>query len=902
MHTRHIEEQTQAIARVGSLARLPGRTLERLLLGLAGVSVLVGVVTLSLAGLPHWSPAHWGLLVAWAFCFGAAHVLLERYLPRRDPFLLPLSAFLSGWGLLLIARLSALSFLVRQCIWLVLGVAVLWAVASRPPGLRWLRRYRYTWLLGGLALLAATLLWGRNPTGYGPRLWLGGRFPLLGGLYIQPSELLKLLMVAFLASYLAEKRELVVDGPRWGLVRLPSLAYMAPLLVMWGLAMVLLAWQQDLGAALLFFFTFLAMLYQASGAWGYVAGGVALFLVAALGSYALLDTVTLRVDIWLNPWADPAGRAFQVVQALIAFASGGLFGQGLGQGHPTYVPAIHTDFPFAAIAEEFGLIGVVALIAAIAMLALRGMRIALQARTPFQQLLAAGLSTFLGLQAWVIMAGSVRLIPLTGVTLPFVSYGGSSLFSSFAALGLLLVVSHETQSVGPAPLAAGSMAGPMRRVGFALLVAFGGLALMSGYWGLVRQEALRTRDDNPRLVLAEQRVRRGPIFDRRGTLLARSEAGPDGVQKRILASAPVVGYYSLKHGVGGIEAAYDTLLRGLEGRSAWARFWDALLHRQPPGRGVTLSLDASLQVRVADVMGTRPGAVVLMDVHTGEVLALVSQPAFDPNTLDQEWDRLAEDPAAPLLNRVTQGLYQPGGALQLVVLATALQEGQVALEGAAGDLGPVVVDGRSLGCGYAPAGSTVADAVRAACPAPMAALGQALGGDSLTAAWRRWGLGDPPPLEIPTESGEAQVHDPRLAGVGQDALTVTPLQMALVVATLGNEGVRPAPRLVLRTQGPDGRWVATEPVGQPVEVVTSELAYTLRSVMRPAAGGRVIGHGSVALAGADAPPHAWYIGLAPAQAPRYAVAVLLEQGGATGPSGAEEVGSAVLVAALDAPP
>lgn len=416
---------------------------ERLLLALAGLFVLTGAITLSSAGLDHWSTAHWSLMIVWLASFGSAHYVLCRRAPDRDPLLLPLTSLLAGWGLLLVARLADLAFLVRQSVWLAVSIAALLLIAARPPSLRWLRRYRYTWLLSGLVLLAATLVLGANPSGSGPRLWLGARLPVIGGIYLQPSEILKLLMVVYLASYLAEKRELVLAGPRVGRVRLPSLPYLAPLLVMWGLAMVLLAWQQDLGAAQLFFFTFLAMLYLASGRWGYVVAGSILFLIAAVGAYVILDTVRLRVDIWLNPWAEPEGRSFQIVQSLIALASGGLLGQGLGQGSPTYIPAIHTDFPFAAIAEEFGLLGTLGLTIAITTLALRGARAALYARTPFRQLLAAGLATLLGLQAWVIIAGSMGLIPLTGVTLPFVSYGGSSLLSSFVALALLTVVSRD---------------------------------------------------------------------------------------------------------------------------------------------------------------------------------------------------------------------------------------------------------------------------------------------------------------------------------------------------------------------------------------------------------------------------------------------------------------------------
>jgi cell division protein FtsW (lipid II flippase)/cell division protein FtsI/penicillin-binding protein 2 len=892
---------------------------ERLLLVLAGLFVFVGAIALTAAELGHWSLVHWSLVGVWILCFGTAHLVLCRKAPDRDPLLLPLSGLLSGWGLLLIARLADVSFLLRQSIWLAISVAVFLMIAARPPGLRWLRRYRYTWLLGGLALLATTLIFGTNPSGYGPRLWLGGNIPGLGHVYIQPSEILKLLMVAFLASYLAEKRELVVDGPQVGRMRLPSLPYLAPLLVMWGLAMILLAWQQDLGAALLFFLTFLVMLYQASGSWGYVAAGLGLFLFAAIGAYLLFDTVALRVDIWLNPWADPDGRAFQIVQSLIAFASGGLIGLGLGQGSPTFIPAVHTDFPFTAVAEEFGLIGTLGLIAAYAVLTLNSIRIALTARTRFRRLLAAGLAALLGLQAWIIMAGNAKLIPLTGVTLPFVSYGGSSLLSSFIVLALLMMVSRDEKLSVVSAEARRSIVTtiPIRHLSLVLLLAFAGIAIVSGYWALVRQDALRNRDDNPRLVAQEQRAPRGTILDREGVVLARSETGESGIQTRTYRTPviPVVGYYNLKHGVGGIEASADPLLRGLEDRSEADLFLDELLHRQPEERDIGITIDAELQTEIATMMdsagaagapsqGTVPrGAVLLLDVSSGEILASVSQPTYDPNTLDADWELLESDPDAPLLNRATQGLYQPGGAIWPVILAAALETGAATLEAPADAFNePVAINGRSLSCMREPERDTLADAAVAGCPAPLANLGANLGPEDLERAFSQWGLGEPPVLEIPTASGASTVTDPRLAAIGQEALTVTPLHVALVAATIGNAGVMPPAHLVLMAESADGPWQQVIPDGSAVQIIAPDVAERLRTLFRPSPDGQVLGYSSLAVAGEDRPSHAWFLGLAPAQTPRFAVVVLLEHGGADGLALAEQIGRDALVAALDKVP
>jgi cell division protein FtsW (lipid II flippase) len=428
-------------------------TLYSLLLTLPILFAIIAFAQLSLVETGRLIPGRLVPAGVLTLCLGGAGWVLSRWRPNHDRLLLPLVGMLIGLGLAEVARLAPnlsvlaspkegirlilSTFLVRQLIWLVLGTLVLLAVVLVPRDLRWLRRYRYTWLIAGLALLAMTLLIGVNPSGFGARLWLGA-----GGIYFQPSELLKLLLLVFLASYLEDRREALFEvEARIGRWQVPHPAYMGPMLLMWGFSMLLLIWQRDLGAALLFFGVFLAMLYAATGQGRYVLTGTALLVVAGIVGYRLFDHVALRVDAWWNPWQEASGRSFQIVQSLLAFASGGVLGQGLGQGLPTAIPVVHTDFVFAAIGEEYGLLGAFALIACFALLVGRAFHIALGAHRPFDKLLAAGIGALFGLQALVIMAGTLRVIPLTGVTLPFVSYGGSSLLTSMIMVGLLLHIS-----------------------------------------------------------------------------------------------------------------------------------------------------------------------------------------------------------------------------------------------------------------------------------------------------------------------------------------------------------------------------------------------------------------------------------------------------------------------------
>ncbi len=413
---------------------------EYILLLIAAAFVFVNAITFSLVSDGNIDLAHlWGPLV-WLAAMVSAQYSLSRWQPEHDRLLLPLFALLTGWGIVLIDRL-AVNFLARQVLWVVLGTAVLLAITILPRNLYPLRRYRYTLLFVGLILLATTLLFGVNPSGFGARLWLPVFLPVIGTIYFQPSELLKLLLLIFLASYFADRESLLrLDRQQGWRGALP---YLAPLLLMWGFCMLLLVWQRDLGAATIFFMLFLALLYLATGHKRYVFSGLGLLLLGSLFAYFFFDVVSLRVDAWLNPWPDAYDRAYQIVQSLYAVAAGGLFGPGVGLGYPIYIPVVHSDFVFAAIAEEWGLIGSLSIVAIFMLLAYRGMRIALLTDRPFRFYLAAGITILFSVQALLIMGGVTKLLPLTGVTLPFISYGGSSMFISSVMIGLLAYISAD---------------------------------------------------------------------------------------------------------------------------------------------------------------------------------------------------------------------------------------------------------------------------------------------------------------------------------------------------------------------------------------------------------------------------------------------------------------------------
>ena len=386
-----------------------------------------------------------------------AFVLAGR---RTDQILLPAVGMLGGIGLLLMQRLPQtlvtqslgpleLKLGQLQLLWLLisLGVVAVLAVAVRSD--HWLRAYKYTWAAAGIGLLALTFVFGSDVNGARLTLSIG---PVSG----QPSELLKVILVVFLAAYLSENRSLLArESTRVGPLRLPPIPYLAPMVAMWAIAIGVVIVQRDLGAALLFFAVFLALLFVATGRVSYVLGGSILFLAGSSVLYQLFGHVQVRVDNWLDPFRDPLGQGFQTVQALYAFARGGILGVGLGAGLPTIggnlpVPAVHTDYPLAALGEELGLIGLLAIFGLYLVIVERGLRIAAAAHDDFRALLAAGLSLVIGIQAFIIAAGNLKLIPLTGITLPFISYGGSSLLANAIAVGLLLALS-DPGAVPPPP-------------------------------------------------------------------------------------------------------------------------------------------------------------------------------------------------------------------------------------------------------------------------------------------------------------------------------------------------------------------------------------------------------------------------------------------------------------------
>lgn len=425
------------------------RPTEFNLLLLPGALAIVGMLTIFLVGrgAVDWtwgdiwiSLAAAGTLIATSITFG-----LRGF--RGDQVLFPITATLAIIGMLMIQRLHPslveidenYSFLAqRHLMYLAAGLVGLWLVVMLSGPLKvdqWLRRYKYTWLLLTLALQAATFFIGTEVGG--ARLWIN-----LGPIQIQPSEISKVTLVIFLAAYLDDKRDLIGSSWQVGRLQLPPIPYMLPMGIMWLASLLTLVMLNDLGPALLFFGVFLAMLYIASGRLIYVGVGLVTFGIACWVAWTTFSRIDIRVNNWLDPFWDPYGFGYQPVQSDYSLSAGGLFGTGFGQGHPTYISQVQTDYIFSAIGEELGLLGTLALIALYFLFVMRSYAIALRAEDGFVQLCVAGLATSLAIQTIIIIGGVTRLIPLTGITLPFISYGGSSLITNLGVVGLILYMSN----------------------------------------------------------------------------------------------------------------------------------------------------------------------------------------------------------------------------------------------------------------------------------------------------------------------------------------------------------------------------------------------------------------------------------------------------------------------------
>ncbi len=769
--------------------------LQSLLLIIAALLVLALAATLTIStavryhsGSEDYRWNHWLGVLAWFSVFAMLNWQSGRKLPHRDPYLLPIVAGLTGIGLMMVWRLYPEMGL-RQTVWLILSGGIVFLGFQFPQFLTILKKYKYIWLVLGLVLVGLTIIFGENPSGSGPALWLK-----VFGFYFQPSEPLKLLMVIYLSGFFTDRL----------ILKKNTLAPILPTLVIIGLALVLLVTQRDLGTALIFMALYLLMLYSINGSrWVLWATPLALIAAGVIG-YLFIDIVHVRLYTWLHPFSDPTGTSYQIIQSMIGIASGGTLGTGLGMGSPGLIPVAISDFIYAAIGEELGLAGLLVIVSLIGMLIYRAVKRANQSSDIFNRHLAIGIAYYFGFQSILIIGGNVGLLPLTGVTLPFISYGGSSLLISFIALGILITINQV-----PEGQTFQQSTPQSRRTNWATIAMVGLLIVefvVTSLYGFWFKTALVERPENPRWAVADRFVPLGDIVDRNGQVIITSIGEIGEISRTAIypALSSVVGYTSSIYGQTGIEASMYPYLRGLISERSLK---DALLewvNNQPPeGLNVRLTLDLSLQ-RVADeLLGDQSGAVILMNAETGEILTMASHPYFNLDTLAEDWASFSNEENGPLVNRVTQGAYPIGGTLfpfliaDQINLLTTFSRPETLLPSLS--IGP--------GCATAPESLDWASLVQYGCVNAQADLGAYVGLAPVMDLIQNLGFYASPDLRLTVaEATQTGITDERVFFEGQ-ALTISPLQLAIAASALSNDGVLAAPRIVNGYEDESAAWV-----------------------------------------------------------------------------------------------
>ncbi|UXA07225.1 FtsW/RodA/SpoVE family cell cycle protein [Mycobacterium sp. SMC-2] len=440
---------TQLQAPVAVTPPLPTRRNAELLLLCFAAAITVAALLMVDANqdrVLRWNVVSYGLI--FLLVFGSAHLAIRRFAPYTDPLLLPIVALLNGLGLVMIHRLDLVDnqlsgrhhpSAIQQMMWTLVGVVAFALVVTFLKDHRQLARYGYICGITGLVLLVIpAMLPASLSEQNGAKIWI--RFP---GFSIQPAEFSKILLLIFFCAVLIAKRGLFSSvGKHFMGLTVPRPRDLAPLLAAWVISVGVMAFEKDLGTSLLLYASFLVVVYIATQRFSWVVIGLVLFAVGSAVAYFVFAHVRVRVQMWWDPFSDPDGNGYQIVQSLFSFATGGIFGTGLGNGQPDTVPAASTDFIIAAFGEELGLVGLASILMLYTIVIVRGMRTAIATRDSFGKLLAAGLASTLAIQLFIVVGGVTQLIPLTGLTTPWMSYGGSSLLANYVLLAILARISN----------------------------------------------------------------------------------------------------------------------------------------------------------------------------------------------------------------------------------------------------------------------------------------------------------------------------------------------------------------------------------------------------------------------------------------------------------------------------
>lgn len=886
--------------------------------------------------------------------FAAAHIGVRIFAPGADPAILPVVFTLSGIGITFVTRLQPDASL-GQVVFLFLGVALMVGTLAVVKNLEVVKRYKYVLGIAGIILLVLPMFIGTEI--YGSKLWIK-----IGGFQFQPGEFAKVLIVLFLAGYLAENRELLSISNRTVLgIKFPRLRLLYPLFIVWGVCLLVVAFERDLGSALLFYTIFLIMLYVATGRVSYVIIGLALLAVGAFGMYQIMSHVQVRVAIWLDPFSDAQNLGYQIVQSLFSLADGGLAGVGIGKGMADIIPVVASDMIFAAIGEEMGLLGGSAVLLLFMLFAVRGLTTAARAKSDLAAFSAAGLTAAISFQAFTIVGGVTKLIPLTGVTLPFMSQGGSSLLASFVIVALLLRAGDEATgrsteiantstdlaTAGYRTTVRGShmrrpaldtpesgllgrvaLANRLTRTVFLFTALFAVLIGNITYIQVIKASEYQDMPSNNHTINKARFIKRGSIITADGLTLAESIQQADGTYARSYPNgnlaAHVVGYYSQQYGTMGIENTQNDTLTGSKDYSSWQNALNSLAGISEPGNSVQLTIDSRIQRAAEQALAGRVGAIVALDPRSGAVLAWASAPTFDNTNIQAAIEAANASGGADtsMYDRATLALYTPGSTFKVLTLASALENGLATLDTIYDSPGRMEIGGADVvSIGERGHGKiSLAKAFALSSNTVFGQVADGLGAEKLVATARAFGYGQQLGLDFTTAASvmpnpeEMTEWELAWAGAGQPVgqghtpgPQATVMQNALMAATIANNGIAMNPYVVSQILAPDGTVLKTtrgHSLGQAVGSGTAEqVKQAMLDVVQNGTGSAAAIAG-VKVAGKtgtaetnNANANSTFVGFAPYDTPTVAIAVVIEQN-AKGEDSAAAVGGQVLRAAL----
>lgn len=886
--------------------------------------------------------------------FAAAHIGVRIFAPGADPAILPIVFTLSGIGITFVTRLQPDASL-GQVIFLFLGVALMVGTLAVVKNLEVIKRYKYVLGIAGIILLVLPMFIGTEI--YGSKLWIK-----IGGLQFQPGEFAKVLIVLFLAGYLAENRELLSISNRTVLgIKFPRLRLLYPLFIVWGVCLLVVAFERDLGSALLFYTIFLIMLYVATGRVSYVIIGLALLAIGAFGMYQIMSHVQVRVAIWLDPFSDAQNLGYQIVQSLFSLADGGLAGVGIGKGMADIIPVVASDMIFAAIGEEMGLLGGSAVLLLFMLFAVRGLTTAARAKSDLAAFSAAGLTAAISFQAFTIVGGVTKLIPLTGVTLPFMSQGGSSLLASFVIVALLLRAGDEATgrsteiantstdlaTAGYRTTVRGShmrrpaldtpesgllgrvaLANRLTRTVFLFTALFAVLIGNITYIQVIKASEYQDMPSNNHTINKARFIKRGSIITADGLTLAESIQQADGTYVRSYPNgnlaAHVVGYYSQQYGTMGIENTQNDTLTGSKDYSSWQNALNSLAGISEPGNSVQLTIDSRIQRAAEQALAGRVGAIVALDPRNGAVLAWASAPTFDNTNIQAAIEAANASGGADtsMYDRATLALYTPGSTFKVLTLASALENGLATLDTTYDSPGRMEIGGADVvSIGERGHGKiSLAKAFALSSNTVFGQVADGLGAEKLVATARAFGYGQQLGLDFTTAASvmpnpeEMTEWELAWAGAGQPVgqghtpgPQATVMQNALMAATIANNGIAMNPYVVSQILAPDGTVLKTtrgRSLGQAVSSGTAaQVKQAMLDVVQNGTGSAAAIAG-VKVAGKtgtaetnNANANSTFVGFAPYDTPTVAIAVVIEQN-AKGEESAAAVGGQVLRAAL----